>query len=79
VVVVVVACNRRQEEETGVVAQLKQRREAILAQLNELRDSDGGDKRARRQTRAQKKDTVKYDMTRTAHGSRARAPPHGTN
>jgi hypothetical protein len=41
------------------VARLKQRQEVLRAQLNEIKDPEG-DKRSKRQTKAQRKDTVKY-------------------
>lgn len=43
-----------------MVAQLKRKREALLAQLNEFKEADGGDKQSKRRTKAQRKDTVKY-------------------
>jgi hypothetical protein len=39
---------------------LKRKREALLAQLNEFKEADGGDKQSKRRTKAQRKDTVKY-------------------
>ncbi|ELR14853.1 RhoGEF domain containing protein [Acanthamoeba castellanii str. Neff] len=48
-----------EDEENEVVTQLKRKREALLAQLNEFKEADGGDKRSKRRTKAQRKDTVK--------------------